>query len=896
MGMKKVIQELFFETANKYKDNIVFSYFEQKWKTVTYNELLNNTKGIASYLIYNGVKKGDRVVLISENRPEWCAAYLALSLSGGIAVPLDAQLKPEEISIYIADSQPKAVFFSSKTEENIKEAIKELFTFHFSLFTVNFDSPEFKDICIMPEMNNYPEVSEEDIASLIYTSGTTGMPKGVELTHKNFCSDVEAIIKIRLVTHNDNILSVLPLHHTYPFMCTFLLPVFVGGSITYPPSLKGPELMAAMREQGVSILVGVPQLFELIRNGIINRVRQLRHPLSEILIGILKLSGILRKKTGVNPGKLFFRSAHKALGKRFRFFASGGARLDPEVARDLEALGFTVLEGYGLTETSPVVTFTPMEKRKAGSPGIPLPSVEIKILDPARREELGVMDEGEIAIKGPMVMKGYYKNVVATEQVIQEGWFLSGDLGYLDKDGYLFITGRLKEVIVLSSGNTVYPEDVEKLYIKIPLIKEICVMGIEDKGIVESLHAVIVPNLEYAKKAQIGNLQESLKWEINNVSLHMPPYMRIKGYTIYLDPLPRTPLGKLRRFMVKDFIRVKSKEQRAKGPDKYLMEDEIGRKVVECITPLMKEKIQIQSKDNLELDLGLDSLTRIELVVSLEKAFSIKLPETFLSEIQTVDELVTKIKEHGISKPIALEEMPRWESILKTEPALEDRKKVGLHHSVFEKLVISVCLKILKILFKFFFRLKVDGLENVPEKGPYIITPNHTSYLDGFSIVAALPSKSFRDLYSLGFQKYFTGTCRESFAKLAHAIPIDPETYLNKALQMAAYVLRNGKSLMVFPEGGRSYDGEIMEFKKGVGILSIELNIPVIPASIKGSFDALPRGTRWPQFTEIEITFGKPLYSSDLDMSKKPGDIDGYQFFVNELREKVRELLRVAQS
>jgi long-chain acyl-CoA synthetase len=178
----------------------------------------------------------------------------------------------------------------------------------------------------------------------------------------------------------------------------------------------------------------------------------------------------------------------------------------------------------------------------------------------------------------------------------------------------------------------------------------------------------------------------------------------------------------------------------------------------------------------------------------------------------------------------------------------------------------------------------------MPEKGPYIITPNHTSYLDGFNIVAALPSKSFWDLYSLGFQKYFTGTCRESFAKLAHVIPIDPETYLNNALQMAAYVLRNGKSLMVFPEGGRSYDGEIMEFKKGVGILSIELNIPVIPASIKGSFKALPRGAKWPQFTEIEITLGKPVYPSDLDMSKKPGDIDGYQFFVNELKEKVKEL------
>ncbi|MBI5187717.1 MAG: AMP-binding protein, partial [Nitrospirae bacterium] len=561
-----------------------------------------------------------------------------------------------------------------------------------------------------------------------------------------------------------------------------------------------------------------------------------------------------------------------------------------EVMKDLEALGFTVLEGYGLTETSPVVTFNPITKRKLGSAGRPLPSIEIKIIDPIRREALSVMEEGEIAIRGPMVMKGYYRNPQATEQVMKGGWLLSGDLGYLDKDGYLFITGRSKEVIVLSSGKNVYPEDVEREYMRIPLIKEICVMGIEERGIIESLHAVIVPNIEYAKKAQIGNLQEALGWEINNVSLHMPQYLRIKGYTLYPDPLPRTPLGKLRRFMIKDLIKAKSKELRAKSDDKRLMGDETGRRVVECIIPLLKKELQIQSTDNLELDLGLDSLKRIELVVSLEKVFSIKLPETFASEIQTVEELVTKIKEYGTREVVEIEKMPMWKDILKTEPCSEDKKGVGLHHSALEWLIVLIVLRTVKILLRIFFRLKVKGLENLPENGPYIITPNHTSYIDGFGIVAVLPSSSFRDLYSLGFQKYFTGRFKEYFARLAHIIPIDPETYLNRALQMAAYVLRSRKSLLIFPEGGRSYDGEVMDFKKGVGILSLELNVPVIPTYIMGSFEALPRGAIWPKFTEIKITFGKPLYPSDLDMSRKPEGMDKYQFFVDELRERVKGL------
>ncbi|MEW6214817.1 MAG: AMP-binding protein, partial [Nitrospirota bacterium] len=834
--------------------------------------------------------KGDKVAIISENRPEWCASYLAISLSGGAAVPIDAQLGPDEIRNLLADSESKVVFHSSKTEENVRRAVKDLITHNLSPTLINFDSPEFKDACSTPEVTNYPEVSEEEVASLIYTSGTTGIPKGVQLTQKNFCSDAEAIIKAGIVTHNDNVLSVLPLHHTYPFMCTFLVPVSLGASITYAPSLKGPELIAAIKNKGVSILIGVPQLLEHIRNGILNRIKQLPGPIPKIMIGILNLCGNLKQNLGINMGKLMFKSVHRALGDRFRFFASGGAKLDLEVMKDLEALGFTVVEGYGLTETSPVVTFNPITKRKVSSAGKPLPSVEIKIIDPERREELCVMGEGEIVIKGPMVMKGYYKNPQATEQAMKEGWFFSGDLGYMDSDGYLFITGRLKELIVLSSGKNIYPEDVENQYMKIPLIKEICVMGIEEKGVVEPLHAVIVPNFEYAKKARIGNLQVALKWDINNVSLHMPQYMRIKGYTVYPDPLPRTPLGKLRRFMIKDLIKVKSEELRAKGEDKRLMIDEIGRKVVECIMPLLKKEIQIQSTDNLELDLGLDSLARIELVVSLEKAFSIKLPEIFASEVQTVEELVSRIKEYGRHGISEIEKMPMWKDILKAEPSLDDRKKVGLHYSFLEWLIVLISLRLIKIIMKIFFRLKIESLENIPEKGPYIITPNHASYLDGFNIVAALTSISFRDLYSLGFQKYFTGTFKESFARLAHVIPIDPETYLTRALQMASYILRNGKSLLIFPEGGRSYDGEIMEFKKGVGILSLELNVTVIPAYITGSFEALPRGKIWPKFTEMKITFGTPLYPSELDMSRKPEGMDEYQFFVNELRERVKAL------
>lgn len=885
---KKVIPEIFLKSAGEYKDNIAFNYFDREWKSIKYRELLSNTKAIASCLINSGIQKGDRVAVHSENRPEWCTAYLALSMSGGIGVPIDVQLGPNEIKNLLDDSEAKVIFHSSKTEENVKKALKQ--PGKSQVVQINFDSPDFNKILQTPDTGKYPDISEEDLASIIYTSGTTGKPKGVMLTHKNFCSDADALIEAGILSHDDSVISVLPLHHTYPFLGNCILPVFLGTAITYPQSLKGPDLMAAMRDFGVTMLLSVPQLLELIRNGIFNKIRQLPGPLPKIMFRILNISGTLRRKFDINLGKIVFKSVHRSLGEKFRFSACGGAKLDPQVMKDLEALGLTILEGYGLTETSPVVAFNPIKKRKPASVGKPLPSAEIKIIDTESGKEMAIMREGEIIIRGPMVMKGYYKNPEATSDVLKDGWFHSGDLGYIDNDGYIFITGRIKEVIVLNSGKNIYPDEVEKQYLKIPLIKEICVMGLEEKGMIESLQAVIVPDTEYAKTAQISHMQEALKWEINNASTNLPSYMRLKGYALYPEPLPRTPLGKLRRFMIKDLLQARDKEQREKGEDQSLIQDEIGGKIVDCIRSLLKEKVPIQATDNLELDLGLDSLAKIELVVMLEKVFSMKLPETLTAEAQTVAELIARIKEYDSGGVRSVNKMPSWKDILTTEPPFDDRKKVGFHHNSLDRLIIFTGLHLVKIISKLFFSLKTEGLDNIPAQGPYIIAPNHTSYLDAFAVISGMPSKAFGDLYTLGIQKYFTGRAGKSFARLANVIPIDQEKYLNKALQTSSYVLRNGKSLLIFPEGGRSFDGELMEFKKGVGILAIELNIPVIPAYIEGSFEALPRSATWPKFRQIKVAFGKPLFPYNADMSKKPAGTDNYQFFVNELKERVKSL------
>ncbi len=703
------IPEGFLAAAESFPDDPVFHYYRGGWKMLTYRGLTAGVTAIASYLVRLGLKHGGRVAIISENRPEWCFAYLATALAGGVAVPIDAKLGPDEIRNLLKDCEPDVVFRSRQTltavdmqQKNISESLNR------RISLIDFDSSEYESILHEKLSVDLPKTGPDDIASIIYTSGTTGIPKGVLLTHGNFCSDAEALIGARIVSHEDNVASVLPLHHTYAFMCTFLVPVFLGASITYPASLKGPDLMSAIREREVSVLICVPQLLSMIRSGILARIDALSGPLTFVLTKVLRLSGFFRGRLGINIGRIIFSSAHRAVGPHFRFFGSGGARLDPLVMKDLEALGFTVLEGYGLTETSPVVTFNPISKRKPGSAGRPLPSVEIRIEGPSEG------GEGEIEIKGPMVMKGYYRNPSATAEVMRDGWFRTGDIGRIDRDGYLFITGRSKEVIVLSSGKNIYPEDVEKVYLGSPLIKEICIVGSGEKGLTETLHAIVVPDLEYARKAHLSNIPEAIKWEMTEISSRIPSYMRVTGFSIRTEPLPRTPLGKLRRFMIREEAGRPETAERDAG--EAFFEDETGRKVSEELKRFVKGDRRIGPKDNIELDIGLDSLAKIELVVALEKAFSLKLPEDFLSGIQTVEELIEKVKLQS-----AQEYFPGtsgeggWKDILAKEVSESDLRIISLERPQSRMIPSLVAYSGLKCVLGVLFRLEARGTENLPK-------------------------------------------------------------------------------------------------------------------------------------------------------------------------------------
>jgi long-chain acyl-CoA synthetase len=855
------IPESFFNSASRHSDRTAFEYYRNGWRKISYSEASGQVTRLLGILKTEGIKQSDRVLITARNSPAWCISYLAVSSAGAVVVPVDPELTADEMRNIMVDASISFVLHDSYSENKTREAASGSHIKH-----INID-----ELATDPLTENKPEglhsgslqpVTSEDIASIIYTSGTTGSPKGVILTHGNFLSDVDSVIKAEFINQYDVILSILPLHHTYSFMTTFLLPILIGATIVYPHELKGNGLLRTVRERGVTILIGVPRLLELFRNRIISRISEVA-VLGGPLLRLPRVLFLLRKITGINAGRQIFSSVHKRFGRQFRFFTSGGARLEPETMEELEGIGFTVLEGYGLTETSPIVAFNTPEKRKPGSVGRPLPSVDIKIAS-----------DGEILIKGPMVMKGYYNNPEETEKVLRNGWLYTGDTGYVDDEGFLYITGRKKEVIILSSGKSIYPEDVERHYLTVPLIKEICVVS-RNNGI----GAVVVPDLEKAKEMKVGNIYEYLKWEVNSISSKIPSYMRLKWFRLLNTPLPRTPLGKLRRFMVQNLLEEKGRED--KHIDEGLVHDEVSAGVVASIRDVVADDIPVSGSDSLEMDIGLDSLQRIELIGALEKHFSIKLDEDFTHDTLSVGELIEKIRK---TLDEETREMPGDFNLLEEVEEVKESVERLLKLNLFERMFYILSLFLIKLLCRIYFRIEARGIEKIPEP-PFIITPNHSSYLDSFLLASVIPYRTMKDIYFQGASSFFRTPLMRWFAHTANVIPTDPDSSLLRALRTSAHVLRGKKNLCIFPEGGRTFTGEVMEFKKGVGILALKLGVRVVPVHIKGTFRSLPRGKRFPKPVKIHIAFGRPIKPAADETTDDP-----YKEFADRVREEVVRL------
>ncbi len=654
----------FVECSERWPNNVALELQRHDHlESCTYGELHRMAESVGRWIIENGFTRGSRLAILADNHPRWVAAYLGIIASGCTAVPLDTALHADQVAKLLKDSGTSAVFCDAKHLPVARPAAAEL-----NLGLVLMDPDRMTTHSIQEQwLGNLPAIFEggpgkfkptpanvDDLASLLYTSGTTADPKGVMLTHANFLGEVEAVFNWIDLGPSDALLGVLPLFHVLAQMANLLLPLVKGSRVVYLETLNTTELLRALSERNITAFAVVPQFYYLIHERIFQEIAKRGGITQKIFAAMVALNRTLRK-VGINAGPVLFRKVHNTLGPKMRYLATGGSRFDPEIARDFHDLGIDVLQAYGLTETTAAIFVNSPNDNVIDSVGKAMKGVEAKIIDPQPQEEGPAV--GEVAVRGAVVMKGYWNRPDATAAVLRDGWFLTGDLGYFDSQGHLFLTGRKKEVIVLSNGKNVYPEEIEAHYLKSPFIKEIAVMGLEGKpgegG--DRLHAVIVPNFDVLRQRKIVNAKEVIRFDIEGLSQQIASTKRIGSYEIWQEDLPRTTTRKIKRFEVEKRVkanRARKVDDNAEMPvEKALTADEIAwldQPDVQRGMKIVRETVRSAPQNlrptlNLELDLGLDSMQRVELLSHLEEELGGDLEESQLAEIYTIRDLLDAV-------------------------------------------------------------------------------------------------------------------------------------------------------------------------------------------------------------------------------------------------------------
>jgi long-chain acyl-CoA synthetase len=895
----------FLQSVEKFPAQVAVEFQRESGELERYNyaELRQMAESVGNWLATQGVPRGTRCAILANNGPRWVGSYLGILSAGSVAVPFDTAFNAEQVAKLLLDSGADFIFVDAKHLPLAKEALKKapvklvLTQAIEGEAAPNLDEMQRKG----PGSFRYVELGSEDLAAILYTSGTTSDPKGVMLTHASIAAEAEgAFHLIEDLGPHDALLGILPLFHALAQMANLLLPLGAGARVVFLEALNTTELMKALRERDITIFCCVPQFFYLI-HGRINKEVSTRGRVTETIFGVmLKASSALRK-IGINLGPVLFGKVHEMLGKKMRYLITGGSRLDPQVGRDFYAMGYTILNAYGLTETSGAATVTTPKQNVIGSVGQPMYGVEVKIENPQGDPEIG-RAVGEIAVRGGIVMKGYYNRPDATAAVMKDGWLLTGDVGYLDEKNNLFITGRAKEIIVLSSGKNIYPEEIEAHFQRSPFIKEVCVIGLEGKPgepLSERLHAVVVPNFEVLRERRIVNAKEVLRYEIEGLSAQLPPTKRILSYDIWQEDLPRTTTRKLKRREVEKRVRAEASSTQAdigggtrelSDADREWMEiPEVGQALSVVRGAAKTKRQRVFPSDNLELDLGLDSMERVELLVALEKELGAFVEDSVVSEVYTVRELVDAVRAR-IGAAGSREASQSWAGMLAEDPTEPEILAIAKPHPV--ATVFWFVISRLFLLFaRVFFRMQVRGRERLPKKGPFILSPNHQSYLDAPALLGVLPWGVFKRQFSVGTSEIFGAGIARKIAYTLNLVPVDPDANLVPAMKAGSFGLRHGKVLILFPEGERSIDGSPKKFKKGAAILSANLNVPMVPIALSGFHEAWPRGKGFQKFAKLRVVFGEAIYPGE-----KPKDETVYESLTTELRNRVVKMWEEIQQ
>lgn len=824
-------------------------------------ELRERALRVAAGLANMGIGRGDIVALIAANSPAYVAILLGTVLCGATAMPLDPQHGLTELKRILDESGCRVVFLGSA----LAPALSSFGAARHFIIDEDEGLPSGWTSLSTAESTTLPPVAATDVALLVYTSGTTGRPKPVPLTHMNINACIDGLMAQGMIDPGDCALVPLPLHHVYPLVVGTLSPLAAGACVVFPESLTGPDLRRALQLSGATHLIGVPSLYRTAVQALTAIAKT--QPAGALFLAALRLSNWSTRRTGWPVGKILFYWLRRRFAPRLRCLVSGGAALDPELHRILEALGWQVLTGYGLTETGPILAFNRQGGARVGTVGRPLDGVTLRITDP---DADGV---GEIEAKGLNIFSGYRGYPSVTKAAFtDDGWFRTGDLGAIDRDGYLRIVARKSEVIVLPDGKKIDPELLEAAYQETPLIRELGIFMSD--GV---LLAVLVPDLEKTPAGGHAQVTENLQRTITGIGASLPSYQRLGGFAVSREPLPRTPVGKIRRHLLRDLYqrlregRGVAVESPLSPEDEALLREPIARQLWIWLQARYPGR-QITLDSNPQLDLGIDSLGWIGLTLEIERTVGVAIDEPTIARVTNIRDLLSAAIASAIQRPAS-------EAIA----ARGARQAISPSWAI--RILRFLLIQLDRAVMRLTFSITATGAENLPSDGPYLICPNHTSYLDPLALAAALPVRIRRNLCWAGWTGIlFTTPLRRLFSRIMGVLPIDPAQPA-RSLALVASALQAGRIVVWFPEGARSPDGTLQHFAAGTGFLVKESSVPVVPVLIAGAYEAWPVRKRWPRAAALSVTFGAAISPAELG-----GPATNEQEIANRLREHIATL------
>ncbi len=784
-------------------------------RNVSYTEMLQRVQLFAQHTTGEA---GDRVLVLSENREGWIYAFLSVWARKQIATPVDAGSTAHDVAYIIKDCRPVCVWTSRTKVDIIREAIE--------LAGVQVEIRLIDDYEHAPVQGDKAviETRPQDTALIIYTSGTTGSPKGVMLSFANLEANISAVSDdVPIFNAERRTLVLLPLHHVLPLMGTLVIPLCKGGGVAICPTMSGPDIMDTLCRGQVAIMIGVPRLWQTLYMGIKKKIDA--HAITRFLFWLCAKVG--------SPAlsKTIFKSVHQKMGGHITYCVCGGASLDREIGNGLRTLGLDVLEGYGMTEAAPMITFTRPGDIVPGCAGLPLSTVECKIVN------------GELLAKGPNVMQGYYNRPEETAEVLDKDGFLhTGDLARFDEKGRVYITGRSKEIIVLSNGKNVQPAEIEfKLEQYAEMVKEAAVVQDGDM-----LRAIIVPQTAWIGDKTDETMEVILKREvIEPYNRTVANYKKLMGVFVYRGDLPRTRLDKLQRYKLKEILEAGSHRRQAVEVDvePTFEEYQIIKHYLE-----QEKKVKLKPTDHLETDLAMDSLDKVSLQGFIDQSFGLHIKLDRMTEFKNVQALCEYIADRKTRMVI---EETDWHQLLHGTTS-----HLTLPKPAFTYPLVS---RLFKLNFRLYNRLSVKGTEHIPAKGPFLEAPTHESYLDGALVLAGMPWSTVKQCYSYATEEHVKSGMMKALAHRHNVILMERGNLKNSILKLAE-VLKQGRNVIIFPEGSRTRDGKINNFKKMFAILSKELGVPVLPVCIRGAYEALPRGTHYVKPYKIEVEYLAPIH------------------------------------